>query len=155
MVSILSAVEWFEDARPLRSVIYSDSRSSLASLQDSRPHNLIEIQQTLRSWYDGAYGHLLGYQRIMESGERQTGQQRTLQRDFQWIWLSVLVGLILRGEYGRKWKKGENERKRQWFHKIQMNFQIVLFYFNYIMYITHSLTAHNVLFVNCMECSVS
>lgn len=50
MVAILLAVQWVEDTRPLRSVICSDSSSSLVSLQcnyaESRPDILIETQQT-------------------------------------------------------------------------------------------------------------
>lgn len=51
MIAILLAVQWTEETRPLRTIICSDSSSSLASIQfsqsESRPDILIEIQQTL------------------------------------------------------------------------------------------------------------
>uniref|UniRef100_A0A8C2HUK7 Uncharacterized protein n=1 Tax=Cyprinus carpio TaxID=7962 RepID=A0A8C2HUK7_CYPCA len=51
MIAILLAIQWIEEIRPLKSVVCSDSSSSLASIQyshsESRPDILIEIQQTL------------------------------------------------------------------------------------------------------------
>lgn len=61
MLSILLAVQWVKNVRPLRSLC-SDFNSSLTSLQhsrsESRPNILTEIQQTLYRSYKDIYLYL-------------------------------------------------------------------------------------------------
>lgn len=63
-VSIQFTVQWIEDERPLRSVICSNSSSSLPSLQDGHSdlqtwHSDWRSANIIQNYYDGAYGHLL------------------------------------------------------------------------------------------------
>lgn len=58
MIAMLLAVQWIEEARPLRTKICSDSSSALVRLKDSRSHSR-NTTNTIQNSNDGADSDIL------------------------------------------------------------------------------------------------
>lgn len=131
MVAILLAVQWIEEIQPLRTIICSDSSSSLASIKDghsvSRPDILIEIQQTLYRiqmmgltvvflWVPAHIG-IKGNERAdKKAKEGSKNCNIDIKVGFSKSEVKSLIKLRLRERWQKQW---EEERKGRWFFRIQ------------------------------------
>ncbi|XP_035984330.1 uncharacterized protein LOC118557933 [Fundulus heteroclitus] len=131
MLALLLAVQWVEEVRPLKSIICSDSSSSLISLQnnqsDSRPDILIEIQQTLYRinmmglvvnfvWVP-AHNEIKGNEMADRMAKESTNKVRVdINVSFG---ITEIKGIIKQKAKDRWQKLWDEERKGRWLYKIQ------------------------------------
>ncbi|XP_014880361.1 uncharacterized protein LOC106941759 [Poecilia latipinna] len=133
MLALLLAVQWVEEVRPLKSIICSDSSSSLFSLQnnksDSRPDILIEIQQTLYRinmmgltvnfvWVPAHHG-IKGNEMADRMAKESTNRVKIdINVSFS---ITEIKGTIKKKTRERWQKLWDEEKKGRWLYKIQKN----------------------------------
>ncbi|XP_037536736.1 uncharacterized protein LOC119413748 [Nematolebias whitei] len=131
MVAILLAVQWIEDNQPLRSVICSDSSSSVISIKnscsESRPDILIEIQQTLFKismmgltvtflWIPAHIG-IRGNEMADKAAKEATKHNSVeIEVKFSRAEIKSITKQRMREKWQKQW---EEERKGRWFYIIQ------------------------------------
>ncbi|XP_037531102.1 uncharacterized protein LOC119408373 [Nematolebias whitei] len=130
MLAVLLAVQWVEETRPLKTIICSDSSSTLISLQnshsDSRPDILLELQQTLFRiqmmgltviflWTPAHIG-IRGNEAADRAAKAATKDQINFTISISKSEVRTIVKQKLKGKWQKQW---EEEHKGRWYYRIQ------------------------------------
>lgn len=131
MLALLLAVQWVEENKPLRTIICSDSSSSLISLDnnhsESRPDILLEVLQTIFRinmmglvisfvWVPAHYGVPGNEEADKIAKEATRRSQVDLNIKFSRGEMKDTIKKKMRERWQKRW---EEERTGRWFYSIQ------------------------------------